>query len=146
MRNRAGMALVACVAAGLCGCGGGLRTVTLLVKDGATGEPVEGAHLRAVSLDSGMAPLPVNKRTLAELSALGKVRGEGFSDAAGRVRLTLRPDVAHVIEADPPLLAPVGDDPLDSGHRAWVLAPDGAIEPAFGGADRQAGLRVEAVK
>lgn len=112
------------VAVALTGCSS-VREVRLTVRDASTLEPVRGVRVRAISLDSGTVPLPLNDATLDEILSMGAAASASTTDSAGGVRLGLRSKVAHVVELVPPPLgphAPAPGDPVEPER--FVLGRD----------------------
>ena len=89
----------------LVGCSS-VRDVRLVVRDAATNEPAEGVRVRAISLNTGTVPLPLNESTIDEILAAGSVIGSATTGADGAVSLRLRARAPHVVELLPPPLGP----------------------------------------
>lgn len=85
---------------------------------------MHGAHVRAVCLNAGTVPLPLNDTTIKELLRTGKTVQQGWTDETGRVRLALAPELPHVIEVDPPAF----ERPAPLSARYQLLA-DGSLAP-----------------
>ena len=124
-RARGRLALCAILCAPLVGCAGSVRTVGVHVSDASTGEPVPAAHVRFVSLQAGMVPLPINQSTVSELLAAGDERTGGFTDRLGVARVRVRSDVAHVVRVEANALRPTFDDDEQAAAVFWVLERDG---------------------
>ncbi len=105
----------------LAGCAS-TRTVTLEVREGDGA--ATGALVRAIPLNEGFVPLPLNEETLNEILLAGKKTQQGIVGDGGAVRLVLRADVPYVVE----VLAPAWRSrELDR----WMLDADGVtIESA----------------
>lgn len=105
-----------------------MRNVTLDVRDGE--DAGKGALVRAIPLNEGFVPLPLNDDTVQEIVLLRKKEQQAVVDESGAARLRLRAGVPHLVE----VMAPAwrGEE-----HEVWVLEADGAsIERADGEAGR----------
>lgn len=105
-----------------------MRNVTLDVRDGE--DAGKGALVRAIPLNEGFVPLPLNDDTVQEIVLLRKKEQRAVVDESGAARLRLRAGVPHLVE----VMAPAwrGEE-----HEVWVLEADGAsIERADGEAGR----------
>lgn len=89
-----------------------------------TPRPLAGARLRAITLDAGTIPLPINSHTLAEM--LTRQQSVAITDAQGVARLKLLRDRAQLLELEGPLT--FTDEPIPTAR--WVLAPDATLTPA----------------
>lgn len=98
------------------GCGS-MRHVTLDVRDGE--DAGKGALVRAIPLNEGFVPLPLNDDTVEEILLLRKKEQQAVVDEDGVARLRLRAGVPHLVE----VMAPAwrGEE-----HEVWVLEADGA--------------------
>lgn len=129
-RNRAAAMSLAAAALALTGCVG-QRAVTFEVKDTPDGHAVAGAHIRAIPLDTGATPLPLNEQTLDEILSNGKTKEYAFTDEEGRATLRLRETVPYLLEVQ---AGPVARDFMNRpiiGEGVWVLAKVASrIEPS----------------
>lgn len=87
-------------------------------------QPLAGARLRAVTLDAGTIPLPINAHTLAEM--LAKQQTVAITDADGVARLKLLRDRSQLLELEGPLT--FTDQPIPTAR--WILTPDAELIPA----------------
>lgn len=95
---------------------------------GVGGEPVEGAHVRALPLDTSVVPLPVSLENLkAALLALGD---SGITDARGVVGLEVDAARTTLIEVN----APAFSGEVDAGPWEWVVGPGSFDAVRAGGA------------
>lgn len=127
--------VIAAAAGMLVACGGGHRTA-LEVTD-AEGRPVRGALVVTTALDSGFVPLPINDRTLEEISMLER-RDGGMTDAQGRIDIELFPDRAHLVEVTPPMWT----DGEVRRATWWLSGDTRTLEPVEG----ENGLRVRVAR
>jgi hypothetical protein len=89
----------------LAGCSS-VRDVRLVVRDASTNEPAPGVRVRAITLNTGTVPLPLNEDTLDEILSTGSVVENATTSSSGEVTLSLRRRAAHVVELVPPPLGP----------------------------------------
>ncbi len=89
----------------LAGCSS-VRDVNFVVRDAQTAQPAEGVHVRAISLNSGAAPLPLVSDTIDEILASGSVVGSVTTGPEGVVRMRLRGRVPYVMELLAPPIGP----------------------------------------
>ncbi|TVQ63897.1 MAG: hypothetical protein EA379_03145 [Phycisphaerales bacterium] len=134
--------IAACATAALAlgGCAGGVGSMRVHVVDTATGEPVEAAHVRSVSLDTGLVPLPLTDRTFREALATDALRTGAYTDARGVATLRVLRDRPHLIEVNAPLLRAPEDGPDDTSFGRWLLGEDGRTLVAI---SRETGRPVE---
>lgn len=92
-------------AALLAGCSS-VSDVDFAVRHSETARPAEGVHVRAISLNSGAAPLPLDSDTIDEILAAGSIVESATTGSDGVVRLRLRGRVPHVVELLAPPLGP----------------------------------------
>ncbi len=123
-----------------------VRTVNFRVleerPDGSAGDPIAGAHFRAVPMGTGPVPLPVSRATL-EQSTWAR-DATAATDKNGRVRLRIYKKAAHLVEVGP--LPKVGDpEPAGVGPWAWTLSIDGkTLTPSpRNGATNQPGVLLQ---
>lgn len=109
----------------LVGCSS-VRDVRLVVRDASTSEPAPGVRVRAISLNSGTVPLPLNDDTLDEIFAMGKVIESATTGADGSVALRLRGNDPHVVELLPPPLGPGAPKPGDAPLTSRFILEKGA--------------------
>lgn len=104
------------------GCSG-TRPVTLLVTDQA-GDPVAGATVGAVPINTSDIPLPLTSDTLAEILSGERQRRFGVTDADGLVRLLLM-DRPHAVSIGAPALGdpwwPQGQDDAPPAPDSWLF-------------------------
>lgn len=110
----------------LAGCSSA-RDVRLLVRDADSREPAAGVRVRAISLDSGTVPLPLNDDTIDEILSTGAVASAATTDHRGVVRLRIRARVPHALELLPP---PLGLGAPNAGESSpasrFILSEDHA--------------------
>ncbi|MGP1309469.1 MAG: hypothetical protein ACTS27_04650 [Phycisphaerales bacterium] len=123
----------------LAGCSS-VRNVRVVVRDAQTDRPAEGVRVRAISLDSGTVPLPLNDDTIDEILSIGSIAEASTTNADGAARLRLRGRVPHVVELVPPPLGPGAPAAGDRVHTDRYLVSrdlkrvrlaDGAAPNAF---------------
>ena len=108
--------LVASMCLLLASCGASPVRIRVTQLDGQqAGQPVRGARVRAVMLDAGTIPLPLNFDTLAEM--LTKQETIAVTDRGGVARLALLRDRSQLIEVE---------GPLDFTRRAASALPEQA--------------------
>ncbi len=116
------------LAATLGGCAS-MREVTLDVRDGD--DAARGALVRAIPLNEGFVPLPLNDDTIAEILLLEKKSQQAVVSEGGVARLRLRAGVPHVVEVEPARWREGG---VEREQERWLLDADGrTIERADGG-------------
>lgn len=131
------LGLAVCAWAGGCA---DVRTVAIEVV-GRDGAPVLGAHVLAVRLETGTAPLPVNDATMNEIGTGGKTRQQAWTDARGIVVLRLAGGRAHLVQANPPMFSSEAE--RGSPPARYRLDAEGAsLEPIEQGASWAGELRV----
>ncbi len=114
----------------LAGCGASSVRVRITQFDADHDpQPLTGARVRAVTLDAGTVPLPINSRTLAEM--LTKQETVAVTNADGIARLKLLRDRSHLLELEGPLTFSEQDIPT----ARWVLTPESRLIPAADNAD-----------
>lgn len=121
------MRFVTCILvfAVLVGCSS-VREVRLVVRQASTSEPAPGVRVRAISLDTGTVPLPLNEDTLDEILATGSVEESVTTNANGEALLRLRSRVAHIVELVPPPLGPGSPKPGDATRVSRFVLDRGA--------------------
>ncbi|MBL0921629.1 MAG: hypothetical protein IBJ10_05810 [Phycisphaerales bacterium] len=130
MKRAAWIGVAAC--AGLSACAP-MKTVTLEVREGDG--PGRGALVRAIPLDEGFVPLPLNDQTLQEILLTGKKRQQAVVGDDGMARLRLRAGKPHLVEVRAPAWR-------GKEQEAWLLESDASVvEPASEG-DARYTLRV----
>lgn len=139
-RSRAGLVAIGWgAAAWLAGCAD-VRVVAIEVL-GRDGEPVRGAHVAAMRLETGAAPLPLDDAGLNEMGVEGKTTQQGWTDAQGVVRLRLAGGRAHLVQASPPPLSREADGaPFPARYR--LDAEGRSLEPVEHGASWTGGMRI----
>lgn len=115
---RPGAAITTLATLALCvGCAS-VRDVRLVVRDATTGEPAHGVRVRAISLNSGLVPLPLNANTIDEALSLDVAEEAASTNRVGVASLRLRTRAPYLLElAPPPMLAFESDNP------AWAAPP-----------------------
>lgn len=116
--------LVASMCLLLASCGASPVRIRVTQLDGQqAGQPVRGARVRAVMLDAGTIPLPLNFDTLAEM--LTKQETIAVTDRGGVARLALLRDRSQLIEVEGPL--DFTGRPIPTAR--WLLTAESALEP-----------------
>lgn len=101
-----------------CGCAGPTRGVTLQVS--AAGKPLAGAQVRAIAIDAGLVPVPLNPENFEEYTTAYPALA--VTDERGIVRITLHKNSPHAVEVIAPALGELGG----RGPWMWTLGLDGA--------------------
>lgn len=115
MRRLPLIAVAACVLATGCS---SVRDFDLRVVRADSREPVSGVRVRAIALNAGMVPLPLNSVTLDEALSLNAVKEASSTSDAGIASLRLRTRVPYLLElSPPPTLA------LESDNTDWAAPP-----------------------
>lgn len=99
-------------------CSAPVRTVALRVVD-SDGNPIPGAHVRAIALRTSPVPLPVSGESLEQFTHAREAMAA--SDNRGVIRLTLHDKSPHLIEVFAP---PIGPNESDASA-AWRLDAQG---------------------
>ncbi len=116
--------LVASMCLLLASCGASPVRIRVSQLDGQqAGQPVRGARVRAVMLDAGTIPLPLNFDTLAEM--LTKQETIAVTDRGGVARLALLRDRSQLIEVEGPL--DFTGRPIPTAR--WLLTAESVLEP-----------------
>ncbi|MCA9283218.1 MAG: hypothetical protein H6812_12105 [Phycisphaeraceae bacterium] len=116
--------LVASMCLLLASCGASPVRIRVTQLDGQqAGQPVRGARVRAVMLDAGTIPLPLNFDTLAEM--LTKQETIAVTDRGGVARLALLRDRSQLIEVEGPL--DFTGRPIPTAR--WLLTAESVLEP-----------------
>ncbi|MCA9305187.1 MAG: hypothetical protein KDA16_01545 [Phycisphaerales bacterium] len=116
--------LVASMCLLLASCGASPVRIRVSQLDGQqAGQPVRGARVRAVMLDAGTIPLPLNFDTLAEM--LTKQETIAVTDRGGVARLALLRDRSQLIEIEGPL--DFTGRPIPTAR--WLLTAESVLEP-----------------
>ena len=116
--------LVASMCLLLASCGASPVRIRVTQLDGQqAGQPVRGARVRAVMLDAGTIPLPLNFDTLAEM--LTKQETIAVTDRGGVARLALLRDRSQLIEIEGPL--DFTGRPIPTAR--WLLTAESVLEP-----------------
>lgn len=116
--------LVASMCLLLASCGASPVRIRVTQLDGQqAGQPVRGARVRAVMLDAGTIPLPLNFDTLAEM--LTKQETIAITDRGGIARLALLRDRSQLIEIEGPL--DFTGRPIPTAR--WLLTAESVLEP-----------------
>jgi len=101
-----------------------------------TPQPLHGARVRAVMLNAGTIPLPLNFETLAEM--LTKQETVAITNADGIARLVLLRDRSQLIEVEGPL--DFTGNPIPTAR--WLLTAEGQLDAV----SDNASLRAEFIR
>lgn len=101
----------------LAGCAS-VRDTRFVVRDATTGEPAHGVRVRAIALNSGLVPLPLNANTIDEALSLDVAEEAASTRLDGVASLRLRTRAPYLLElSPPPMLA------FEAGNPAWAAPP-----------------------
>ena len=115
MRRLCSISLAACVLATGCS---SVREFDVRVVNADSREPAQGVRVRAISLNSGLVPLPLNSTTIDEALSLDAVEEAASTNRDGVASLRLRTKAPYLLElSPPPMLAFESDNP------AWAAPP-----------------------
>lgn len=120
-------ALIALAAAS---CSAPTRTIVLRLTDSEL-RPIEGAHIRAIPLNSGPVPLPVSLERLEEFEFAREQTAT--TDASGAARVAMYSRLPHLVEVMPPPLGETAEEgpwrfTLDAARTGFTRSE--AVDPS----------------